>query len=170
MPSPHGPAYPSCYRRLRLFSKEIAATVGDRFVSLDLDCVIVKDVRPLWDRPEPIVLWGKTNPTTYYNGSMLLMAAGARPQVWDDFDADTSPRAAKAALQFGSDQGWISYKLGPHEPMWTTKDGVYSYRKHIYPLRGMLPAGARIVFFHGKQDDPGELAAQRLPWVRQNWV
>lgn len=169
MQSPHGPTYPSCYRRLKMFSPEIASIVGKRFVSLDLDCVIVRDMSPVWDRPEPIVLWGKTNPTTYYNGSMLLMTAGARAHVWNDFDPMQSPNAAKAAQQFGSDQGWISYKLGPNEPIWTTQDGVYSYRKHIIPRRYVLPPDARIVFFHGKHDDPSERMPQRFKWVSSNW-
>lgn len=168
--SPHGPRYPSCYRRLKLFSKEIEAIIGKRFVSLDLDCVITGDVTALWNRPENIVLWkGKTNPTTYYNGSMLLMTAGARPHVWEEFVPTLSPRKATNARQFGSDQGWISYRLGPHEAAWGNGDGVYSYKIHVARNRGGLPPNARIVFFNGKDCDPADNAAQRLPWVRDNW-
>lgn len=168
MKSPYGPRYPSCYRRLKLFSRGIEAIVGKRFVWMDLDVVIVREVTPLWDRDGDIVLLRGTNPSTHYNGSMLLMTAGARSQVWDDFDPDHSPASAKAAAQFGSDQGWISYKLGPNEKRWTVDDGVYCYRRHIYPRRP-LPENARIVFFNGKNDDPADPLCQQHRWVRANW-
>lgn len=86
IPSPHGGKNPSCYRRLHAFAPDIGGVFGPRFVSLDLDCVLVGDVTPLWDRPDDFVMWGDTNPTTAYNGSMFLMTAGARRKVWDDFD------------------------------------------------------------------------------------
>jgi hypothetical protein len=169
LPSPHGRANPSCYRRLRMFRRDAGELFGERFVSLDLDCVITADLRPLWDRPEDVVFWGDTNKTTHYNGSMMLLTAGARPQVWDDFDPVASPRAARAAGQWGSDQAWISHCLGGGEAKWGVRDGVYSYRNHLLRQPQVLPAGARIVIFHGTTDpwDPG---AQRLPWVRKHYV
>jgi len=47
MSHPSGPRYPSCYRRLRAFDPEIGKVFGPRFVSLDLDCVIVNNLQPL---------------------------------------------------------------------------------------------------------------------------
>ena len=167
LPSPHGGKNPSCYRRLRMFHPDASQWFGERFVSLDLDAVITGDVSPLWNRSEPFVMWGDTNRTTFYNGSMVLMTAGARRQVWDDFNPTTSPAEAKAAGQFGSDQAWISYRLGPGEATWSTLDGVYSYRMHLQQ-RQELPPYARIVFFHG-QVDPWSPAAQSKPWVRQHY-
>ncbi len=169
LPSPHGGKNPSCYRRLRAFSPEIAAIYGPRFVSIDLDCVITGDLRPLWDRPEDFVSWGDTNPQpgSHYNGSMLLMTAGARRQVWDRFDPKLSPQQAKRAGCWGSDQGWISYCLGPGEAKWTKADGVYSYRNDLRD-RQVLPENARVVFFHGRVD-PWSDAARNIPWVRQHW-
>src|SRR5262245_42069244 len=128
VPSPSGPRNPSCYRRLRLFDPEMADIIGSRIFSLDLDLVIVNDITTLVDRPEPFVIWGDTNPTTFYNGSLMLLTAGARAHLWTEFDPVESPRRASAAGHFGSDQGWISYRLGPNEPKWTTADGVYSFR------------------------------------------
>jgi hypothetical protein len=168
LPPPQGGKNPSCYRRLRAFSAGIESVFGRRFVSLDLDCVIVNDLRPLWDRHEDIVLWGDTNPRTHYNGSMLLMTAGARTKVWDRFNPAQSPQQARQAGQFGSDQAWIGHCLGPHEARWTAKDGVYSYRNHIKPNGGRLPADARVVLFHGAHD-PWCEPASRLDWVRQHW-
>lgn len=168
MRSPHGPNYPSCYRRLKIFSPEAADLIGNRFVCLDLDCVIVDDVKPVWNRPEEIVLWGKTNPTTFYNCSMMLMTAGARRQVWDDFDPVHSPLRSKETKQWGSDQGWIGYKLGPNEAMWNIGHGVYSYRNHIKSNKGRLPANAKIVHFHGKES-PWDDGPRALSWVAENY-
>lgn len=169
VPSPHGNKNPSCYRRLRLFSPEMATLLGPRFVALDLDVVITADVAPLWDRPEDFVIWGDTHPTTHYNGSMMLMTAGARRKVWETFDPHRSPRDAMSAGCFGSDQGWISYCLGPGEARWSTKDGVYSYRNHLRqnsPKK--LPENARLVIFHGAID-PWSEGGQNNPWVRRHY-
>lgn len=168
VPSPHGSHNPSCYRRLRAFHPEIGSVFGERFVSLDLDTVIVGDLRPLWNRPEDFVIWGETNPKSWYNGSLWLLRAGARPKVWNDFDPKTSPARAKAAGRFGSDQGWLSYCLGPGEATWSTQDGVYSYRVHLQPKGSSLPANARLVMFHGKED-PWGADAQRVGWIREHY-
>jgi hypothetical protein len=138
--SPHGGHNPSCYRRLRAFSPEIGAVLGQRFVSLDLDTVVTGDLGPVWDRPEEFVIWGETNPRSFYNGSMWLLTAGARPQVWQRFDPATSPKEALAAGRFGSDQGWLSHVLGPGEATWTKRDGVYSFSVHLR-RSGRRPAG-----------------------------
>lgn len=163
---------PSCYRRLRAFHPEIAATFGSRFVSLDLDIVITGDLLPLWDRPEDFVIWGDTNPRTHYNGSMFLLSAGARPQVWTSFHPIESPKAAWNAGHFGSDQGWLSHCLGPGEATWTTADGVYSFRNHLGGEgpnpSWRLPADARVVIWHGKYDPWGSLG-QSLRWVRTHY-
>jgi hypothetical protein len=175
VPSPHGGHNPSCYRRLRLFHPDAAQWFGERFVSLDLDAVITGDLTPLWHRREDFVIWGDTNRKTAYNGSMVLMAAGSRPQVWNDFDPIGSPQLSKSSGCFGSDQGWISYRLGKGEAKWSRADGVYSFRNELLASkvgvrakRG-LPADARIVFFHGKHD-PWHADVQRAhPWIREHY-
>lgn len=169
VPSPHGKKNPSCYRRLRAFAPDIAATFGPRFVSIDLDCVILGDLRPLWDRQEDFVAWGDTNPKTAYNGSMMLMTAGARRQVWERFDPQVSPDQARAAGCFGSDQGWISFVLGHGEARWSREDGVYSFRNDIKANRFRLPADARIVFFHGQHDPWDAFVQDNCEWVRRHW-
>lgn len=166
IPSPHGGHNPSCYRRLRMFAADAGAVFGPRFVCVDLDTVITGDVAPLWDRPEDFVIWGETDPRSWYNGSMFLLTAGARRQVYERFDPRRSPHQAKAAGRFGSDQGWISHVLGPGEARWTRSDGVYSYRVHLKPNASQLPPGARMVMFHG-QIDPWSAPARALPWVRE---
>lgn len=170
LPSPHGGKNPSCYRRLRMFHPEAAQWFGQRFVSLDLDVVITGDLTPVWNRAGEIVLWGDTNPQpgSHYNGSMILMTAGSRSQVWTDFDPAVSPRLAMENRSWGSDQGWISYKLGPREAKWSKLDGVYSYRNHIEKRGKVLPENAKVVSWHGRID-PWTSEAKQIPWVRQHY-
>lgn len=163
---------PSCYCRLKAYSKEAKEIIGPRFVSLDLDMVIVGDMEPVWDREDDFVIWGDTmlqqeGGVPGYNGSMWIMNAGARSQVWETFDPLKSPMLAHTARRLGSDQGWVTYVLGKGEKMWTTADGVYSWRKHIRYHNGrQLPTNARIVFFHG---EPWKEVPPYIPWVREHY-
>jgi hypothetical protein len=167
--NPHGAHQPSCYRRLKAFSTEAREWFGDRFVSVDLDCVIVGDMAPLWNRPEEFVIWGSgTDKRVWCNGSMWMMTTGTRSKVWDTFNPKRSPNEAKAAGFFGSDQGWIAHCLGRKEAMWTMQDGVYSFRVHLNGGSKQLPDDARIVFFHGKHD-PWGAWPQQIPWVQEHY-
>lgn len=166
--NPSGHKNPSCYRRLRVFAKNAGDWLGDRFVCLDLDCVIVGDMTPLWNREDDFVIWKSTTAGNFYNGSMFLLKAGARPNVWRDFDPAVSPTLTKQAHLYGSDQAWIAYALGGGEPTWSAEDGVYSFRNELRAGGDKLPENARIVFFHGK-DDPWQQGPQRLAWVRKHY-
>lgn len=167
---PEGLNWPSCYVRLKAFSDDAYAWFGPRYVSLDLDTVIVDDLTPLFDRPEEFVIWNETDwpGVQHYNASIWLLASGTRTRVWDEFDRRNSPRVAYQAGCRGGDQAWISFLLGPGEATFTAADGVLSYRRHIVPNGGRLPSHARIVNFHGPVD-PWSPAAQALPWVREHW-
>lgn len=164
--SPHGRHAAACYRRLRMWHEDIGERFGERFASLDLDLVAVDDVTPIFDRPEPLLLYRDPFFPKQYNGSIVLMDAGVRPDVWSEFNPNRSPQVARGAGFMGSDQGWLSYRI-VGAPMLDTADGVYSYRKDI-ERGGVLPAGARLVVFHGRID-PWSVEAQRLAWVREHW-
>lgn len=169
---------PSCYRRLQMFSEDARERIGERIVSLDLDVVITADITPLFDRPEDFViadgvslekLARAARPYCIYNGSVLMLRAGARRKVFEAFDARRSPQLSHCAGSKGSDQGWISFILGRHEKTWSKADGIYSYANHIECEGGALPADARIVLFHGKHD-PWHPDVQRyVPWVREHY-
>ena len=170
VPSPIGHSYPSCYRRLKVFAPDAGEMFGPRLVSIDLDTVITGDITPLFDRPEDFVIWGESDfpHTTPYCGSLWMLRTGTRPQVWERFDEATSPKAALKAGCRGSDQAWLSYVLGKGEATWGRKDGVFSFRKHIAKTGHGLPAEARLVCFHGREDPWGPLA-QSLPWVKAHY-
>lgn len=168
VPAPSGLRNPSCYRRLRAFHPDAVAVFGDWLVSMDLDLVIVSDITRLFDRHEDFVIYADTNPRTYFNGSLFMLKAGTRRQVWDDFHPVKSPLDARRAGHFGSDQAWISHKLGPNEAKFTPENGVYSYRNQILPAGNILPANARVVVFHGEYD-PWTPACQRVQWIREHY-
>jgi len=169
IPPPEGRNWPSCYVRLSAFAPQAAGWLGPRYVSLDLDTVIVGDLAPLFDRSESFAIWNETDwpRTQFYNASLWLHTPGTRTQVWDRFDPATSPLAAFKAGGRGGDQAWISHVLGKGEAVFTPADGVLSFRRHIeVPRRFRLPAGARIVNFHGVVD-PWSRVGQTHGWVRE---
>ena len=162
-PNPTGGGRPSCYRRLKLFDKSMRELIGDRFVMLDLDCVICGDLRPIFNREEDAVFWKSPTNEWPYNGAMLMQTAGARARVWDEFDPIRSPKETHAAGYRGSDQAWISHKLGWGEATWSQADGVYYYGS--MRQRHILPEDARIVFTTGGTA-PWTL---RWPWVKKHY-
>lgn len=168
--NPSGHRNPSCYRRLRIFARNVGDWLGKRIVSLDLDTVITGDMTPVWDRREDFVIWGDTNRANPYNGSMVLFDAGARPQLWEDFDPILSPALSRKMGYFGSDQAWIAACLGPREKVWSKFDGVYSFRNDIQPIGArVLPRAARIVFFHGRHDPWGTDTQRMAPWIAEHY-
>lgn len=171
-PSPNietHPGRPNCFRRLKMFSHEMHDLIGPRFASMDLDCVITSEVTPIFQRQEDFIMWGDTARNTSYNGSLVLMNAGARAQVWSQFDPRKAKAAISAAQIVGSDQAWISLVLGPDEKKFGLRDGVYSYRQHILRLNlTQLPGDCRIVFFHGRED-PDHPRPQTNAWVREHY-
>lgn len=172
-----------CYRRLRAFGADIAEVLGDRFVWLDLDCVITGSLDALFARTEPLVLWSNGVSTAPYCGSMVMMDAGAAPWVWEEFDYEDCLQSKWATGYVGTDQAWFSALLGPDMPTWTRKDGVYSWR-HLPSAKapaaaarrrygvdaGGLPDDARIVFFHGVVDPSEPAMRRRFPWIEDHWI
>jgi len=168
LPSPHGRGYPSCYRRLRMFSAEAAQWFGPRFVSMDLDVVITGDITPLFANDLDIKLYGDVALRTPYNGSLIQLRAGSRRQVWDTFDPVESPKRTLKMGMVGSDQAWIAAALGPGEAKWGQHDGVHSFRCHIARAGYQLPANARMVIMHGAVD-PWSQQAQMISWIRKHY-
>lgn len=170
VPSPHGGYSPACYRRLRAFAPEMKDIIGPRFVSMDLDVVIVDDITPLLQRTEDFIIWGSKLRTTAYNGSMWMMDAGARSQVWTEFDPAKTPHMTRKAGLHGSDQAWLTLCLGAKESTWTPeRDGVYAFRSDLKRRRYELPEDARIVFFQGANDPWDDFSLRHAPWIREHY-
>lgn len=153
---------PQCYRRLSMFRRDAGRIFGRRFVCMDLDCVIGGRLDPLFDRKDDLVLFKGTSCDRPYNGSMMLIKAGCRPYVFEDFNEAAALESG--ALFCGSDQAWLAHRLGWSEKTWDQSDGVYFFSSKF---RSQARARARILFFPGKTK-PWDLAKAE-PYTRDNW-
>lgn len=156
-----GEHMPQCLRRLALFRPDAAEVFGaERFVSMDLDCVISGSLDPLFDRDEDIVLYRGTTAKRPYNGSMVMLRAGARPQVYDRFTPEEAIEAGQRYL--GSDQAWISHVLGEGEATWGVDDGVHAWGSSWN--RGE----PRLTFFL-TAEKPWQFVEAGHPWVSEHY-
>jgi hypothetical protein len=152
-----------CWTRLKAFASEMRDLIGPRFAWVDLDSIIVGRLDPLFDRTEDAIFYRSDSISgTPYNGSMVLMTAGARAHVWESFDMDRSPELARESGYFGTDQAWIAYTLGPNETVWSREDGVMHFSLDCAPE---LPEHSRIVFFAGLHKPHMKTVQQIAPWV-----
>jgi len=151
-----------CYNRLYIFSEDMKNLIGPRFACMDLDCVILNDVTPIFSRTEPFLIHknaGKKK-RQKYNGSFIMMDSGAHSFVWDSFDETLVSKIQADEERVGTDQAWISMCLeeaitiGP-------EDGVYEANK----IKNNLPENARMIFFSGRRD-PTE---RKFKWVKGNY-
>jgi hypothetical protein len=171
-----GKDYPGCFRRLKLFDPEMKKFIGERFVLMDLDVVIARDITSLFKRNEDFIIWGDRPMRNPYCGSLFMLKAGARSQVWDSFNIEDYPcKRDNGTYPLGTDQNHI-YNCIPNEATWNIKDGIYNFgfdirfnnkllkskkvnyskiikKESVRGGNGQLPENARIIFFNGK-DDP----------------
>jgi hypothetical protein len=159
-----GPRKPNCFRRLSMFRKDAADIFGERFVCMDLDCVIGGPLDPLFDRTEDLVLFRGTAPERPYNGSMMLIRAGCRPKVHSQFSQAMANVSGQKFV--GSDQAWLALCLGYREKVWDERDGVYWYGPRYQKEKGAKP---KILFFPGKVK-PWTIAPIRIdPFTTANY-
>jgi len=155
---------PQCLRRIALFHPEGERIFGARrYISMDTDCVISGSLDPLFDRPDDFVMYRGGHAHRPYNGSMVMMTAGARSQVYTTF---TPEGAAEAGQKYiGSDQAWISHVLGWGEATWGVEDGVIWWGSQY---NGQAPE-KRIMFFPGNPKPWNVVDIGVDEWVRQNY-
>jgi hypothetical protein len=158
-----------CYNRLYMFSEDMRSLLGERFIAIDLDCVITGDMTPIFHRAEPFVInqYSTKERDQRYNGSLIMMDAGSRAKVWETFDPVESPRAIAhhGKTVIGTDQAWIRLALGRDEATFGMADGVYDIRHS--PARNGLPKDARIVFFSGPRNP--ETESRKHKWISKHW-
>lgn len=158
-----------CYRRLWMFSEEAKDILGDKIVSIDLDCVILGDITDLFTGEEIFITntyQGRAgDPDQYYNGGLMMHRTGTLSHLWTEFDETKLPelkKFMKNKCAIGTDQAWIRYMLGKKYTRWGNEHGVYEARQ-IKDEK--VPANARFVLFAGKRDP----SLDRRLWVRKNW-
>ena len=154
-----------CYRRLWLFSEE-AKTLGERIASIDLDCVILRDVTRIFSRSGDFVIntYKPRLPDQRYNGGLMLLTPGARKHVWEDFSEAALPALAEARAQklcIGTDQAWIRLRLGRNEKRFSEKDGVVEASR----CKAVPPQCARVVMYAGKRDP----SLDSRQWAKRAW-
>ena len=164
------------YAKLMLWRHDIGSIIGERILYLDLDCVIPRSLDPIVDQSEDVVLWrnpnfqGPEKRRARYNTSIMLIRAGARPQLYEDFDPKRHPVELRKVWG-GTDQAWISHKLSwTDEAYWTDADGIYGAGrlKDVVPGVGTeLPQNARIVFFPGSRIPHMKEIQVKHPWIEQ---
>lgn len=156
-----GEHMPQCLRRIAMFRPDAAEVFGaERFVSMDLDCVISGSLDPLFDRNEDAVFYRGTTAARPYNGSMTMLTAGARPQVYTDFTPEKAIEAGNKYL--GSDQAWVSHILGEGEAVWDATDGVHAWRS------SRNVGDPRITFFLSKEK-PWDFFGAGEPLIYENY-
>jgi hypothetical protein len=149
---------PQCLRRLSMFRPDAAEIFGERILCTDLDLVVGASLDPMLEQAGDFRMAVGTAAGRPYNGSLLYLVAGARPQVFERF---TPQGAVEAGRKFvGSDQAWIAHCLGPNEATWGEKDGLAYYGLPRSPT-----AVKRIMFFPGA--DKPWMASD--PWVEKHY-
>lgn len=159
-----GVTRPQCYVRLHAFSSEVRDILGDRFVSMDLDCVVTGNLDTLLSRQEDFIINRGETKRNSYNGSMWMMTTGAREKVWTEFSQAGIQRALQNGYM-GSDQAWIRECLGPNEA--TFSEGVASFVR-VRPIPNWQPTNTSVVFFQGNIK-PWEHTAQKYRWVKEHY-
>lgn len=158
------PNLPTWWGKLTLFRHPISG----RMLFLDLDTVIVGNIDAFaaYDGPFCVVRpfyrdWG-------FNSSIMSIAPDFGRQIWDIFARnpqaaiDQCHRLADPPWNNG-DQRWIELTVKSADYWQNIAPGqLVSYKVHC---ANGLPAGARIVCFHGKPD-PHEVADA---WVKDHW-
>jgi hypothetical protein len=169
VPSPQGEGFPSCYRRLWVFSRQAQRWLGDRIFCTDIDAVYCRDIRPIVDRFEDFIGW--CDHRFNWNkiaGGCYMLKTGSMPHVWEEFDPLRSPALAFAAGNSGSDQGWMSYKMYPPPGKWTKQDGITKLR-WTPKFAKAPPPHVRIAFTSGVFPPWHPDVQRQYPWVREHW-
>jgi hypothetical protein len=150
-------------QQLMPFAPYARELIGERVLTMDLDCAVVGNMNALVERDEDLVLWrnparrpwglptGKGRLRPLFNASMMLVSTKPDWHIWRWF----TPEAAKG----DNSQEWISSWAGPLCAYWDDADGVYRLEREDTPGSGLrphepLPENARVVFCVGSQHKP----------------
>lgn len=156
--------FPSSYPRLWAFSSE-AMCLGDRVLNLDVDCMVVGDLKPLFDNVHDFVGWRPNKcwgNETRIGGGTWLLRTGTHVHVFENFSMEEAIKARKLGWR-GSDQAWLSYCLSETCEVWPKDSGIYHKQDGSHAW-AKVPSDARIIHFNGTGD---YWDMDHLPWIRE---
>lgn len=179
VPHPGGSTENGCYQRLRMYDPEVQASLGaDHILILDLDTVLMDDctdiIRRCMEHDFTALRgshWPDGSLCSWYNGSFQMCRTGARPQFWNDFEADKfwkqreDYRMPNGRRPHGTDQAWLTVRGGPEENTLWHENGTYQYR---YVKRN-VPADAKMIFFAGKEKPWSPGVQMQNPKIARRW-
>ncbi len=152
--------------KLYAFHPNGAALFGRRVLLLDLDVVIVAPLDDMVSRPEPFVAWAaREDDRARYNTSVVLMDAGAYPEVWETFDPVVSPALLASRGYARGDQDWVSYVITDGATWARSGEGIESY----CAMRGKLQPDTAIVAFNGRRSPAMKHLRKASPWIKAHW-
>jgi hypothetical protein len=129
---------------------------GEKFLYLDLDVVVVDDLKPFMGFDSDFAIIKDWN-TGGYNSSVMLIEPGSQKQVYDAYMAD--PVAGKNTLN--GDQGFIERHA--KADLWP-EGWCVSYKGCQSDKTCLDGPTGKIIVFHGKPD-PHECDN----WVKEYW-
>ena len=144
-PLKHG--WPGWWSKIELFRRDVFRA-GTRVLYLDLDTTIIGSLDELLERPEPFlgIKDFTRRPAGLTSGLMAWTAGGEASAIYERFTVDAAAIMRRCGI-FG-DGAWIAEQVQGHETFWqdVVPGQVVSYKVHC---RSGVPAGARVVCYHG---------------------
>lgn len=171
------------WRKLTTFQLDLHGLRGTALF-LDLDVVIVDDITPFFEVPGHFLIihdWKRRWRVTG-NSSVYRFELGAHPEVLHGFLRD----ATGVRAHFRNEQAYLSDVMHQQGQLRYWPDAwCRSFKYHCIPpwptnawREPSIPAGARILIFHGEVNPPDALAGQRnrawrvmrpAPWIADHW-
>ena len=164
----------TCFVKTCMWRRD--AWLGGRIFYLDLDVVITGNIDHIVDRKEDVVLYHNPNyrmgeRRAFYQGSVQLMDAGARPELYECFEPLDTPKWVNWRFG-GAEQAWYSEALPWTEAYWDEADGIYGAGRigdwHS-GVESILPDNACIVVFPGNREPSQPEVQEKCPWVKNHY-
>jgi hypothetical protein len=171
------------WKKLTTFEADLHGLQGTALF-LDLDVVIVDSIDCFFEHPGEFLIihdWKRPWRVTG-NSSVYRFKIGAHADVLAQFRATQ----AEVRKTFRNEQAYLSDVLHKQGKLtYWPGDWCASYKYHCIPrwplnylLEPAIPAGARILIFHGEVNPPDALEGRRnrafrfvrrAPWIAEHW-
>ncbi len=141
---------PKCYRRLTMFRPDAAEIFGaEKIICMDIDVLIVGNIDHIINRDADCCFVNGSSPLKRrYNGGLVMVKAGSRPEVYNQFTQDGAVESGKKFV--GSDQAWYNHILSQDEQTYGPEDGVYFFGSNFKAkYRKYPPENICILLFPG---------------------